>query len=99
MPNDASFLVHDERVWNAVDTERAHVVFASLPFLVQRYAVIHLITHLFDKRLHFRHGLVTDADEGDVFKFLLQLGQVRDAGAARPAPSGPKFDDKNLFAL
>src|SRR5262249_22804188 len=70
---------------------------------VEGDAVVHLVAHLLDEWLDAVLGLLTDAhaDERDalVLVLLLELGQVRDADAARPAPGRPELDDVELAGL
>jgi hypothetical protein len=60
-----------------------------------------LVPHLINERLHLGGVFIADTDEYDaaVSEFLLQLGEVRDAGSAGSAPGSPELHNDNFLAL
>ena len=100
-PDDAILLINHKRRRDAGLAKGAHVGLRHGVALLDGDGVFHLFFLSLDESLDGGFGFVGDADHGHALAlvFFLQLGQVRDAVAARPAPRRPKLDDVNLLVI
>src|SRR6185436_2729845 len=105
---DPCALIHHKGRWNATLPRRLHPGLSHFALLaagqcIERYAIGHLIAHLFDEWRHrvlvlLPHILSND-DQAFVFEPGMNLVEVRDRNAAGSAPGGPEFDNVNFAAL
>ena len=100
-PYDAILLVDHKRRRDASLAKGAHVGLRHGVALLDGDGVFHLFFLPPDEALDGGLGFVGDADHGHALAlvFFLQLGQVRDAVAARPAPRRPKLNNVNFLII